>query len=79
MVIETRSPAPGTSLTSLVKGFLLTKQVEGRSPKTIAHYSGHLRRFLWYAERNSFPDDIALLTEWHIKEFLHYIATAENG
>jgi len=66
---------PGVSLKSLVKGFVLTKQTEGKSPRTVEYYRDNLRRFLWYAEKHSWPDDIRLLTEWHIKEFLGYVVT----
>lgn len=66
--------ATGTSLKSLVKGFVLTKQTEGKSPRTVEFYRENLKRFLWYAERQSWPDDVRQLTEWHIREFLGYVA-----
>ena len=73
MVIALRSEAkPGTSLKSLVKGFVLTKQTEGKSPRTVEFYSENLKRFLWYASRHDWIDDIRILTEWHIREFLGY-------
>ena len=76
MVASLKLEAPlETSLKSLVKGFVLTKQTEGKSPRTVEYYRDNLRRFLWYAEKHSWPDDIRLLTEWHIKEFLGYVAT----
>jgi hypothetical protein len=65
----------GTSLKSLVKGYLLTHQTEGSSPSTVEFYQGILDRFLWYAENNGWPDDCRLLTEWHIREFLGYVGT----
>lgn len=76
MVISTNIQAPlGTSLKSLVKGFILTKQTEDKSPRTVEYYQKNLNRFLWYAERENWPDDAPLLNEWHIREFLSYIAT----
>jgi site-specific recombinase XerD len=66
---------PGTFLKSLVKGFVLTKQTEGKSPRTVEFYRDNLRRFLWYADKQGWPDDIRLLTEWHIREFLGYVAS----
>jgi len=76
MVASLKLEAPlGTSLKSLVRGFVLTKQTEGKSPRTVEYYRDNLRRFLWYAEKHSWPDDIRLLTKWHIKEFLGYVAT----
>jgi site-specific recombinase XerD len=69
---------PGTSLKSLVTGFVLTKQTEGKSPRTVEFYSENLKRFLWYAHRQEWPDDIRMLTEWHIRAFLSYVANETN-
>jgi len=66
---------PGTSLKSLVSGFVLTQRTDGKSPRTVEYYEGNLYRFLWYAEQENWPDDVRLITEWHIREFLVYIAT----
>jgi len=75
MVIALRPEAkPGTSLRSLVNGFVLTKQTEGKSPRTVEFYSENLKRFTWYASKQDWPDDIRMLTEWNIREFLGYIA-----
>ena len=75
MVVLTRlTTASGTSLTSLVDGFVLTKQTEGKSPRTVEYYRDNLKRFLWYAQRQHWPDDIRFLTEWQIREFLGYVA-----
>ncbi|MFC1931895.1 tyrosine-type recombinase/integrase [Chloroflexota bacterium] len=65
---------PGTSLKLLVNGFVLTKQTEGKSPRTVEFYSENLKRFLWYALKQDWPDDIRMLTEWNIREFLGYLA-----
>jgi len=67
--------SPGVSLKSLVKGFVLTKRTEGKSPRTVEYYEENLRRFLWYAERQGWSDDIRFLTEWQIREFLGYVGT----
>jgi site-specific recombinase XerD len=74
MVVAIREAAcPGTSLKSLINGFVLTKQTEGKSPRTIEFYSDNLKRFLWYASKKGWSDDIRMLTEWHIREFLGYV------
>jgi site-specific recombinase XerD len=79
MVISTRPIAlPGTSLKSLINGFVLTKQTEGKSPRTVEFYAENLKRFLWYARRKEWPDDIRILTEWHIRDFLGYVANEVN-
>lgn len=70
-------PTPGTSLRSLVNGFVLTKQTEGKSPRTVEFYSENLKRFLWYSSQENWPDDIRMITEWYIREFLAYIANEE--
>lgn len=64
----------GTSLKSLINGFVLTKQTEGKSPRTVEFYRENLKRFLWYAQQQIWPDDIRMITEWNIREFLGYVA-----
>jgi len=79
MVVSIKREAlPGTSLGSLVKGYVLTHQTEGSSPRTVEYYQGTLNRFLWYAQRQGWPDDARLLTQWQIREFLSYVATEVN-
>jgi len=68
-----QAACPGTSLKSLVNGFVLTKQTEGKSPRTVEFYSDNLKRFLWYASKQDWSNDIRMLTEWHIREFLGYV------
>ena len=76
MVVSVKLEAPlGTSLKSLVKGYLLTHQTQGSSPNTVEYCWGILNRFLWYAEKRNWPEDARLLTEWHIREFLGYVGT----
>jgi len=75
MVIALRAEAkPGTSLKSLVNGFTLTKQTDGKSPRTVEFYSENLERFLWYVSKQDWSDDIRMLTDWNIKEFPGYVA-----
>jgi integrase len=76
MVVSIRADAPrATSLKSLVKGYLLTQKTEGKSPATQAYYAGILGRFLWFAEKEGWPDDARVLDEWRIREFLGYVGT----
>jgi site-specific recombinase XerD len=76
MVLSVKLEAPlGTSLKSLVKGYLLTHQTQGSSPNTVEYCWGILNRFLWYAEKENWPEDARLLSEWHIREFLGYVGT----
>ena len=79
MVAAIRQVArPGTSLKSLINGFVLTKQTEGKSPRTVEFYSENLKRFVWYASRQGWSDDIRMVTQWHVREFLGYLAN-EKG
>jgi len=66
---------PTASLQSLVRGFALTKKTDGKSPRTVQYYEGMLRHFLWYATKENWPSDAGLITEWHIREFLDYVAS----
>ncbi len=78
MVIGIRLEVPsGTSLSSLVNGFVLTKQTEGKTQRTVEYYGENLRRFVWYTQEQGWPDDIRYLTQWHIKDFLGYVGTSK--
>lgn len=78
MVVFVKSQVPvSTSVKSLVKGFVLTQRTDCKSPRTTQYYESNLRRFLWYAEQQKWPDDVCMITEWHIREFLAY--TGEEG
>ncbi len=68
----------GTSLKSLATGFVLTKQTEGKSARTVEYYRDNLRRFLWYAEQQDWSDDVRLLTQWHVKQFLGYVGSSTD-
>ena len=75
MLTDYKLKAPTTSLESLVRGFVLTKKTDGKSPSTVKYYEGLLRHFLWYATQANFPSDAGLITGWHIREFLDYVAS----
>ncbi len=62
--LEQKVPT-GASLTSLVKGFLLTKRTECQSLETAKYYEGILKRFLWYIKQEQLPDDARLLNRLH--------------
>ena len=53
----------GASLKSLVNGFLLTKRTDGKTPRTVEYYEENLRRFLWYTEKEAWPNEARLITE----------------
>lgn len=62
------------SLDSLIKGFVLTQRTDGKSHRTVEYYQGNLSRFLWYAEKEGWPNKAQLISEWHIREFLGSVA-----
>jgi site-specific recombinase XerD len=78
MVLSTEVLAPGISLRSLASAFILTKQTEVKSPRTIEFYTDNLRRFLWYAENEGWSRDIQDITTWHIRAFLGYVSTEKH-
>jgi len=78
VVLAHPSVSPGSSLKSLVNVFVLTKQTEDKSPRTVEYYSENLRRFIWYSLRQGWPDDIRSFSEWHIREFIGYVANETN-
>jgi integrase/recombinase XerC len=79
MVMSIISSPASTSLESLVNAFLLTKITEGKSPRTVEYYGKNLKRFLWYAGHRNFPDDVRLITEWQVRDFLGYVATSTGN
>ena len=68
----------GASLKFLIRGFVLAKQQEGKSPRTVEDYAENLKRFLWYAEREGWSDNAREISQWHIREFLGYVANEVN-
>jgi len=48
-----------TNLESLIKGYILNCQCEGKSPSTLSFYQNNLKRFLWYCHRYNFAADPA--------------------
>ena len=68
----------GTSLKSLVQGYLLTKQTEGLSSYYVKYCQGILGRFLWYCDKAGWPDTAGILTEWHIRDFVGYVGSVSG-
>lgn len=66
------------SLSSLVQGFIFSLVAEGKTPSTVHYYQGNLRRFLWYAKENNWPDDPRAMDAWKLREFLAYASTGRN-
>jgi len=77
-ILEISQATSGTSIKALVKGFILTQRTDCKSPRTIEYYENNMRRFLWYADQQGWPNDIRLFTEWNIREFLAYVSSEGN-
>ena len=58
-----------------VEDFLIAKQVEGKSPATLAFYRQNLKRFLWWLQQNSVSQDIHKIQVQHLRSFLIYVQT----
>ena len=56
-----------------IDSFFLSCKVEGKSQGTIDCYADKLKGFLWYTRTYNWPDDIALITTQHLREFLAYL------
>lgn len=56
-----KSPLP---LSALVQGFILSVKTEGKAPSTVDFLEGNLRRFLWYARQQGWPDDAQAVDAW---------------
>lgn len=78
MVLPTITSQPGTSLRSLVGAFIITKLTEGKSDRTVEFHAKNLKRFIWYAEIQNWPENIHEINSWHIKAFLGYVALEKD-
>ncbi|MFC1958566.1 tyrosine-type recombinase/integrase [Chloroflexota bacterium] len=61
-------------MTRLIDGFILTCQVEGKSPNTVTFYKGILDRYTWYLNEFNL-DEVTPMT---IRSFLGYIQSTEH-
>lgn len=61
-----------------MQAYILSHQTEWCSKHTVLYYRGILNRLLWYAQRKGWSDDVLLITEWNIREFLSYVGGEVN-
>ncbi len=61
------------ALESLINGFKLSCQAEGKSPRTVEWYIAFLMRFHRFLEANGFPTDLYQITRNHIRAFVLYL------
>ena len=66
------------SLQATVEGFLLSLELENRTPATMRYYRENLKRFCWYAEQRELPARFGNITTDHVRGFLHYVQHATH-
>lgn len=66
-----------TSLEALIGYFALALRSEGKRPKTLRYYIGHLKLFLSYARAQGWQD-IGDIDAWAIRQFLAYVREPSN-
>ena len=62
-------------LASLIQGFRLSCQTEGKSPKTVEWYSAFLARFLSYLDSHGRPTAMDQLDKNHVRQFIRHLQT----
>jgi len=58
---------------NLIRGFELSGQTEGKSPKTIEWYTCFLDKFLRFLKSRSYPVNVDKINKYHIREFIRYL------
>ena len=58
---------------TLIQGFKLSCQTEGKSPKTVEWYTDFLRRFLRFLRLRNLPCDLDGITRDHIRGFIRFL------
>lgn len=62
-------------LGTLISGFIICCQTEGKSPKTIEWYYAFLRRFRYFLDSKQLPTIINQVDKGHIRQFIVYLQT----
>lgn len=65
----------GIGLQELVNGLLFSLQAEGKGSRTVAYYRDSLRVFLGYTRDKGWSDDIRLLDDRRLREFLWWVGS----
>lgn len=60
-------------LENLIRGFKLSCQTEGKSPKTIDWYTSFMLRFQRFLEQNELPTQLDRIEKTHIRRFILYL------
>ena len=62
-------------LKTIIQGFRLACQTEGKSPRTVEWYTNFLQRFLKFLQSNGLPTIIDSINKDHIRAFILYLQT----
>lgn len=65
-------------ISKVIESYILNAEVEQRSKKTIEGYRGNLGRFLWFAQKNGYPESVGDLQPDHIRKFLVYVSQSAS-
>jgi len=69
---------PSPTLVELEERFLVAKQVEGKTEKTVAFYRQNLDRIAWWLQHNVNITGIEQITPDGLRSFLAYVRTATD-
>ena len=62
-------------LQTLIEGFKLPCQTEGKSPNTTEWYTSFMTRFRLFLESEQLPTTLSSITKNHVREFILYLQT----
>lgn len=63
------------NITDLIKGFRLSCQTEGKSPKTTEWYTCFLARFNEFLQVSQMPTNASQIDKHHVRAFIRYLQT----
>ncbi len=74
-IAQTKSTASLT-LKQLISRCLISRQQ--LSPDTQRYYETCLKNFLWYTQKEGWPEEARLITRDHVRQFLDYVRQGKN-
>lgn len=67
-----------SEFTKSIEHFIITKEIGGKTKKTIRFYKTNLFRYVWWLNQNEIPLNLnSCFTTELIRRFLHYVQTTE--
>lgn len=78
LVFRALSRTESLDLPSAIDGFLLSLELENRTPATLAYNRRLLKNFLWFAKQQSdWPATFADINKGHIERFIFYLRNTQ--